>query len=273
MIFIKVVKGIITEVLASCEPIKGYTQVPDDFSGCVNERIDLFDAKFQRRKLSTLVKAGLIEVPFGMTLKGESFVDKTIEERVATGEVAIPPTHKLVNGVVVPKSITEQVADGTITLDEHHELVDDLVVLKTDLEYYTEHPDEIDDDHFIYNGEYVAKTIYDRYASGELPVPKMTKVETDQDGKHYLRSMTTEEGYAAGHLTKDEAYERLCRESRNLRDSILSACDWTQAIDAPLNEKAKKKWQEYRQELRDITEQKDYPWSIKWPRDPNGVEL
>lgn len=51
---------------------------------------------------------------------------------------------------------------------------------------------------------------------------------------------------------------------RQERNSKLTACDWTQLPDAPVNAAD---WTEYRQALRDITNQDD-PFDISWPTKP-----
>lgn len=53
-------------------------------------------------------------------------------------------------------------------------------------------------------------------------------------------------------------------EIRRMRNSRLSACDWTQLPDAPVDKVA---WEVYRQALRDITQQSD-PFNIVWPEPP-----
>ena len=55
---------------------------------------------------------------------------------------------------------------------------------------------------------------------------------------------------------------------RVARDAKLTACDWTQTLDSPINNKSA--WATYRQELREITKQSGFPWTITWPTDPNG---
>lgn len=50
------------------------------------------------------------------------------------------------------------------------------------------------------------------------------------------------------------------------RQSLLVQSDWTQLPDVPLETKAA--WAEYRQALRDITEQPGYPDDIIWPVAP-----
>jgi hypothetical protein len=49
------------------------------------------------------------------------------------------------------------------------------------------------------------------------------------------------------------------------RDSLLTASDWTQVIDAPVDQAA---WATYRQALRDIPQQAGFPWTITWPVKP-----
>ena len=52
---------------------------------------------------------------------------------------------------------------------------------------------------------------------------------------------------------------------RNERNSLLVASDWTQVIDAPVDQTA---WAEYRQALRDITSQEGFPHNVVWPTKP-----
>jgi len=52
---------------------------------------------------------------------------------------------------------------------------------------------------------------------------------------------------------------------RNKRNELLSECDWTQLPDAPVDKEA---WAAYRQQLRDISEQPDFPYQVNWPTKP-----
>jgi hypothetical protein len=52
---------------------------------------------------------------------------------------------------------------------------------------------------------------------------------------------------------------------REIRNQLLSECDWTQLSDVSIETKAI--WSEYRQSLRDITSQTN-PFSITWPVKP-----
>lgn len=52
------------------------------------------------------------------------------------------------------------------------------------------------------------------------------------------------------------------RTQRNIK---LAACDWTQVIDAPVDQVA---WSTYRQALRDIPQQAGFPQTVVWPTQP-----
>lgn len=48
------------------------------------------------------------------------------------------------------------------------------------------------------------------------------------------------------------------------RNRRLAESDWTQVSDSPLSAAEKKKWKEYRKELREL----DLSGSVEWPLDP-----
>ena len=60
--------------------------------------------------------------------------------------------------------------------------------------------------------------------------------------------------------------EQLAENARIKRNNLLIDSDWSQLPDVP--ESIKSKWTKYRQALRDITNQKDFPDKIKWPEKP-----
>lgn len=94
--------------------------------------------------------------------------------------------------------------------------------------------------------------------------------ETEQDRDEYgpteLVLMTQAE--VDKHLNPAPTTEQLSENARAKRDTLLSACDWTQTNDAPVNKEA---WATYRQALRDIPEQAGFPETINWPTPPNDV--
>lgn len=58
----------------------------------------------------------------------------------------------------------------------------------------------------------------------------------------------------------------LSSEAREKRNQLLVASDWTQLPDVP--ESSKIRWASYRQQLRDIPQQENFPDSIIWPSQP-----
>lgn len=86
------------------------------------------------------------------------------------------------------------------------------------------------------------------------------KTLTWKNGKKVIRDMTDDEIAA---ITPSE--EALAQKARKRRDDFLAASDWTQALDAPVNQSA---WAEYRQALRDVPSQSTFPRKIVWPQEP-----
>lgn len=54
-------------------------------------------------------------------------------------------------------------------------------------------------------------------------------------------------------------------EARAQRNALLAASDWSQLPDAPVDQAA---WAAYRQALRDVPAQDDFPANIAWPQNP-----
>jgi len=53
---------------------------------------------------------------------------------------------------------------------------------------------------------------------------------------------------------------------RRQRDTFIKESDWRAVSDRELEPE----WKEYRQALRDITQQEGFPHDVKWPIDPDG---
>jgi hypothetical protein len=74
--------------------------------------------------------------------------------------------------------------------------------------------------------------------------------------------------WAVTNASVDEIAVRTAERAASVRaerNARLSACDWTQLADAPVDSLA---WASYRQALRDITAQTGFPWSVEWPEIP-----
>jgi len=81
------------------------------------------------------------------------------------------------------------------------------------------------------------------------------------DGKWYTKYSVAEMDSEAI-IAKDAEQAKTIREQRGEK---LSASDWTQVADAPVD---KVVWATYRQALRDVTTQTGFPWTITWPDAP-----
>jgi len=105
------------------------------------------------------------------------------------------------------------------------------------------------------------------------PVQVGPKPEVNPDQDAVLKDMPDyiNNGWVLGWLVKqktDQEIAQLADEVRAERNAKLTACDWTQLDDAPLTEAAKIVWQNYRQALRDITSQSEFPINVVWPEAP-----
>jgi hypothetical protein len=65
--------------------------------------------------------------------------------------------------------------------------------------------------------------------------------------------------------TRPRTPEELAVDIREKRNQLLTASDWTQTVDAPVDQVA---WQDYRQALRDIPQQAGFPTDTTWPTKP-----
>ena len=64
---------------------------------------------------------------------------------------------------------------------------------------------------------------------------------------------------------KNNEANELATEIRKQRDALLNETDWTQMIDSALDETKKERYRIYRQALRDIPEQENFPYDVVWP--------
>ena len=65
----------------------------------------------------------------------------------------------------------------------------------------------------------------------------------------------------------EEIEARKTVEIRSTRNKMLTASDWTQVPDAPVDTAA---WAAYRAELRAVPEQAGFPDNVVWPTAPAG---
>jgi hypothetical protein len=81
------------------------------------------------------------------------------------------------------------------------------------------------------------------------------------DGKYYQNWIQTN----ATEFEIEQRLEDKWFEIREIRNQLLIECDWTQLSD--ISSEIKNLWSNYRQDLRDITNQTN-PFNITWPVKP-----
>ena len=159
--------------------------------------------------------------------------------------------------------------------------MDDITISETwkILEAYTR------DDEIVY-----AKWKCSRFYNGEevpfagefvlaIPVPANSDVSTIVDaikltlGDDQLNDIIKHnENYIANILYKKtlgSPYLVDAEEVRNTRDMKLLQSDWTVLPDNSLTAEQKELWAQYRQQLRDIPQQPDFPNNVVWPSQPS----
>ena len=84
---------------------------------------------------------------------------------------------------------------------------------------------------------------------------------SDLNGWTYLK------GYAPK-KTEEQKLNELAKQVRVKRDELLDQTDYLMMLDYPINEKHKEKIKVYRQALRDITKQENFPQHVAFPDFP-----
>lgn len=74
----------------------------------------------------------------------------------------------------------------------------------------------------------------------------------------------------------DLAAERAEAQAASLRaerDRRLAACDWVLIRAQETGDPAPQAWRDYRQALRDVTDQPGFPDAVTWPEEPADDEV
>lgn len=117
------------------------------------------------------------------------------------------------------------------------------------------------------NTDYI-NLIVDFEEKGELPFTAF-KNDTEPHGRDlWQRAINGEFGLITPYTPPPPpTYEEVAQNVLQKRDNLLKNSDWTQLNDVPENIKIA--WIPYRQALRDITSQEEYPYNIIWPIPPS----
>ena len=108
---------------------------------------------------------------------------------------------------------------------------------------------------------------------GEKGQPGSTGYEYDRytlmrPHSDHLRERVANETALWLAFAKQEEAKELAAGIRVQRDALLEKTDKTQIPDANISEDCRDAYREYRQALRDIPEQPDFPYEVEWPEEP-----
>lgn len=104
-------------------------------------------------------------------------------------------------------------------------------------------------------------------ASATKPIINEATQSVEEDTPILINEVWTQ-NWVVTTLTSDQQATLTTNESvkiRQQRNAKLTACDWTQIADAPVDKTA---WSTYRQSLRDLPKESGFPWTITWPTQP-----
>jgi len=105
------------------------------------------------------------------------------------------------------------------------------------------------------------------YTVEPAPQPSIDHTQSAESSVVFNGTSCVQE-WSVSDASEEEIASRTASQSKAVRDDRnqrLTNCDWTQLPDAPVNTES---WSEYRQALRDIPEQANFPWDIIWPDEP-----
>jgi hypothetical protein len=108
---------------------------------------------------------------------------------------------------------------------------------------------------------------FSHYPNEFMPFSAVASGDTDYAHKIFADALAGVYGEIAEYVPPPApTAEELAFTIRAARDRMLAETDWTQNGDVP--QATKDLWMPYRQALRDITDQPDFPNSVVWPVPP-----
>lgn len=124
----------------------------------------------------------------------------------------------------------------------------------------------------IIDGKYYEDEELDNYIASFFPIKELIEhVAERAENSNYIKNLVDQ----PFNISNNEYEQRDYLISRRL--IALDSSDWTQLPDVQekMSEKEKIAWKNFRQELRDLTQQPGWPNSIVWPKRPNilGVTI
>ena len=102
---------------------------------------------------------------------------------------------------------------------------------------------------------------------GMFPLTVLPRPEIDENTQFLKASefYQVDDNWYQQYLPENLPETQAADNIRSLRNQRLSKSDWTQVADAPVDKAA---WASYRQALRDVTTQTEFPLNVSWPIKP-----
>jgi hypothetical protein len=154
-------------------------------------------------------------------------------------------------------------------VDENGDLVDraltDITTLARQQGIYSQ---EFDPNTFQIPAGYEPVTINepDRSTLTKYQQIEPTSIAKNQAGEWVIDVIVKE----VNDQRKNEIDGPMSTEVRNFRNQLLNRSDWTQLPDAPITAEKRAEWTQYRQQLRDITQNPGFPIHHTIPAAPSS---
>lgn len=110
----------------------------------------------------------------------------------------------------------------------------------------------------------------------QVSMPTVDYTKNVTEGTPVLDNGEWKQVWVVNDVDPSEAAKRLEDKSNDIRtqrNRLLSATDWTQIPDSPLDINQKQLWSAYREDLRDLPDQPGFPWTVSWPQSPGPVDI
>ena len=112
------------------------------------------------------------------------------------------------------------------------------------------------------------KQQFNVYLIQDAERPDLTRMQKFGNPSFTIKGNIVERLYPVIDKTAEELQQDLDGQSqtvRQIRNDLLQQSDWTQLPDAQVDKIA---WVAYRQALRDVPLQPEFPWTVVWPNTP-----
>tara|TARA_R110000868_G_scaffold95476_1_gene262576 strand:- start:84 stop:518 length:435 start_codon:yes stop_codon:yes gene_type:complete len=106
---------------------------------------------------------------------------------------------------------------------------------------------------------------YNVHSCTQAKMPPYDDLTEDCDPNEFVKGAT---GYIREWIITNKPMEEAERNIRSRRDGLLQDTDWIVIKSYERSANIPAEWELYRQALRDITVQTNFPYSVVWPTKP-----